>query len=84
MVEDTELVSTTKGANGEDVEEDEVRTLAQVSPGENTRKPGSDVRKGNLVLPLGEVITSAGGEIGTLAFVGRKEVGFVARREVNE
>ncbi|KAL0577450.1 hypothetical protein V5O48_004519 [Marasmius crinis-equi] len=70
MVEDTRLVSTFD----EDGEEKEVETLAQVSPGENVRDPGSDVRKGDLVLPKGERITGAGGEIGTLAFVGRKEV----------
>ncbi|KAI6034880.1 hypothetical protein F5J12DRAFT_901815 [Pisolithus orientalis] len=74
MVEDTELESTLKDADGEDTEEEQVKTLAQVSPGENVREPGSDVRKGDLVMQMGEVITSAGGEVGTLAFVGRKEV----------
>ncbi|ESK81646.1 molybdenum cofactor biosynthesis protein [Moniliophthora roreri MCA 2997] len=69
MVEDTRLVST-----HEDGEEKEVETLAQVPPGENVRSPGSDVRKEDLALQKGERITSAGGEIGTLAFVGRKEV----------
>ncbi|EEB93898.1 hypothetical protein MPER_07385 [Moniliophthora perniciosa FA553] len=69
MVEDTRLVST-----HEDGEEKEVETLAQVPPGENVRSPGSDVRKGDLALQKGERITSAGGEIGTLAFVGRREV----------
>ena len=83
MVEDTELVSTTKDANGEDIEEDEVKTLVQVPPEENVRQPGSDVRKGDLVMPLGEVITSVGGEVGTLAFVGRKEVSPVTHCKVN-
>ena len=78
MVEDTELVSTVKDANGEDLEESQVKTLAQVSKGENVRLPGSDVRTGDLVLQKNDVITSLGGEIGTLAFVGRKEVGWVA------
>lgn len=73
MVEDTRLVSTHKDSNGEDVEENEVETLAQVPAGENVRAPGSDVRQGDLVLQRGERIHSGGGEIGTLAFVGRKE-----------
>ncbi|KIK19665.1 hypothetical protein PISMIDRAFT_658764 [Pisolithus microcarpus 441] len=41
-VEDTELESAPKDADGEDMEEDQVKTLAQVSPGENVkvfRKP---------------------------------------------
>jgi len=83
MVEDTELVSTTKDANGEDIEEDEVKTLVQVPPGENVRQPGTDVRKGDLVMPSGEVITSVGGEVGTLTFVGRKEVSPVAPCKVD-
>ncbi|KAI6040445.1 hypothetical protein EDC04DRAFT_2894173 [Pisolithus marmoratus] len=79
MVEDTELESSLKDADGEDVEEKQIKTLAQVSPGENTRLPGSDVRKGDLVMQKGEVITNAGGEVGTLAFVGRKEVKVVRK-----
>lgn len=74
MVEDTELVSTFKDANGEELEESQVKTLVQVPVRENTRRPGSDVRTGDLVLQKDDVITSLGGEIGTLAFVGRKEV----------
>ncbi|KAF7321717.1 Molybdopterin molybdenumtransferase [Mycena kentingensis (nom. inval.)] len=69
MVEDTRLVS----ADG-DGEEKEVECLVQVPPGENVRAPGSDVRKGELALQKGTIISSGGGEIGTLAFVGRKEV----------
>ena len=69
IVEDTELVSSTI-----DSEEREVKTLVQTSAGENVRAPGSDVRKGDLVLPKGEILRGTGGEIGTLAFVGRKEV----------
>ncbi|EJD01356.1 uncharacterized protein FOMMEDRAFT_147908 [Fomitiporia mediterranea MF3/22] len=76
IVEDTQLVSSTA-----DNEEKEVRTLAQVKSGENVRAPGSDVRKGDLVLSKGEIISGTGGEIGTLAFVGRKEVS-VFRRPV--
>jgi gephyrin len=69
MVEDTELV--TASADGEEIE---VRTLAQLPPGENVRQPGSDVRQGDLILERGTLLASGGGEIGTLAFVGTGEV----------
>ncbi|KAJ7098600.1 MoaB/Mog domain-containing protein [Mycena belliarum] len=70
MVEDTRLVSTF----AEDQEEKEVECRVQVPAGENVRAPGSDVGKGALVLEKDDVVRSEGGEIGTLAFVGRKEV----------
>jgi gephyrin len=70
MVEDTRLVSTFSA----DAEEKEVECLVQVPAGENVRAPGSDVSKGDLALQRGDIILSEGGEIGTLAFVGRKEV----------
>ncbi|KAH9948788.1 molybdenum cofactor biosynthesis protein [Amylocystis lapponica] len=66
MVEDTRLHRTCA-----DGEEDAVETLAQVPVGENVRAPGSDVRRGALVLARGQVLHGAGGELGTLAFVGR-------------
>jgi hypothetical protein len=76
MVEDTKLISTfTTGEEGSEGEEKEIETLALVDLKENVRDPGSDVREGDLVLQKGERITGQGGEIGTLAFVGRKEVG---------
>ena len=53
-----------------------MRTLVQVDEGENVRQPGSDVRKGDAVMREGERITRGGGEVGTLVFVGRKEVSF--------
>ena len=71
MVEDTQLVSTVSQNPDEELE---VRTLAQVPAGENVRTPGSDVRYGTLVLNRGALLSGTGGEIGTLAFVGRKEV----------
>lgn len=76
MVEDTKLVSTftSSDQDAEEGEEKEVETLAKIPKGENVRQPGSDVVKGDLVLKKGELLRSAGGEIGTLAFVGRKEV----------
>ena len=55
-------------------EEKEVETLAQIPAGENVRKPGSDVSKGDLVIKKGEKLSGGGGEVGTLAFVGRTEV----------
>jgi gephyrin len=73
MVEDTRLVSTTTLEDGQ--EESQVETLAEVKAGENVRQPGSDVMKGEKVCEMGELIGHKGGEIGTLAFVGRQEVG---------
>ena len=74
MVEDTRLVSSITDAEGNAVEEKEVEILVSGIVGENNRNPGSDVKEGKLVLQKGVVIHSAGGEIGTLAFVGRQEV----------
>ena len=68
MVEDTRLHSS--DAEGE---EQEVEALAQVAPGENIRKPGSDVKKGDLALEKGTMIHAHGGEIGTMAFVARQK-----------
>ena len=81
MVEDTRLHSVFSAADVvievasvEVGEEKEVETLAQIPLGENVRLPGSDVKEGTLVMKKGERILSTGGEIGTLAFVGRKTV----------
>ncbi|KAF9035074.1 molybdenum cofactor biosynthesis protein [Hymenopellis radicata] len=68
MVEDTRIATESDG------EEDTVMLLADVDAGENVRAPGSDVKAGDLVMRKGDRIISAGGEVGTLAFVGRKEV----------
>lgn len=77
MVEDTRLVSTFEHSSTPLLlgEEKQVETLVQVPPGDNVRSPGSDVRKGDLVMCHGDRISRGGGEVGTLAFVGRKEVG---------
>lgn len=77
MVEDTELVSTL-GEESQDLsaEEKEIKTLAEVPKYENVRAPGSDVKKGDLVLSKSDIIRGGGGEIGTLAFVGRQTVSF--------
>ena len=45
-----------------------------MSLGENVRNPGSDVRKGDLVLEKGQILHSSGGEVGTLVFVGKTKV----------
>lgn len=65
MVEDTELLESSDG------EEVRVRVLAQVDVGENVRPRASDVSAGQVVLPRGTAISALGGEIGTLAFLGR-------------
>ena len=69
MVEDTELVSATSVG-----EEETIKTLIQVGKGENVRKAGSDVKRGDLVIEKGALLSGTGGEIGTLVFVGRREV----------
>ena len=82
MVEDTRVRATHRSPVGEEIEEAEVETLAQVPRGENVREPGSDVRQGDLVLERGTVVSSAGGEVGTLAFVGRTTVRSGCRESV--
>ena len=78
MVEDTKLTATYTSEDAPSAElvdeEKEVETLAQIPPRENVRAPGSDVRKGDLVMKKGELVLSGGGEVGSLAFVGRTEV----------
>lgn len=74
MVEDTQVDSRFTAEEGQEDEEKTVELLAEVDDGENVRKAGSDVRAGDKVLAAGDVITGLGGEIGTLAFVGRKQV----------
>ena len=73
MVEDTELVSST--SDGE--EEAAVKTLIPVAKDENVRQAGSDVKRGDLVIEKGTILSGTGGEIGTLVFVGRREVRFL-------
>ena len=74
MVEDTVIKSTDKDREGGDLEEAEIETLAQIPKGENVRLPGSDVNAGDLVLPKDTILGGLGGDIGTLAFVGKQEV----------
>jgi len=74
MVEDTVIRSTHKDGRGGDLEEAEIETLAQIPKGENIRLPGSDVKAGDLVLSKDTILDALGGHVGTLAFVGKKEV----------
>ncbi|KAL5637109.1 hypothetical protein ACGC1H_000925 [Rhizoctonia solani] len=74
MVEDTQVASQFSAEEGEEGEEKTVELLAEVDIGENVRKAGSDVRAGDKVLAAGDVISGLGGEIGALAFVGRRQV----------
>ncbi|CAE6404803.1 unnamed protein product [Rhizoctonia solani] len=74
MVEDTQVDSQFAAEEGQEGEEKTVKLLAEVDVGENVRKSGSDVRAGDKVLVAGDVISGLGGEIGALAFVGKKQV----------
>lgn len=75
MVEDTRLV---REENGRELE---IEILAAANSEENVRPIGSDTRQGELVLSKGTVISSRGGEIGALGFVGQRQV-LVYRRPV--
>lgn len=70
MVEDTELVEADEVTKDEKV----VKILVKVPPNENVRMPGTDVKKGDLVLEKGTRISEVGGELGSLIFVGRRKV----------
>lgn len=80
MVEDTVIKSVHKDIEGGDLEEAEIETLAQIPKGENIRSPGSDVRAGDLVYSKDTILDGLGGDVGTLAFVGKKEVRTPRRR----
>ena len=69
MVEDTVLKSMTSDGK----EEREVEILTdEITPGENVREVGSDIKAGEVILRKGEKISA--GELGLLASVGRAEV----------
>ncbi|CAE6485640.1 unnamed protein product [Rhizoctonia solani] len=74
MVEDTRVGSLFSAEEGQEGEEKTVELLAEIDVGENVRKAGSDVRIGDKILAAGDVISGLGGEIGTLAFVERRQV----------
>lgn len=79
MVEDTQVASTQPVPPSSQEEEETVSTLAAVVSGENVRKPASDVSKGSKVLKRGTIIAPEGGEVGTLAFIGVKQVTLLHR-----
>ncbi|KAF9778616.1 MoaB/Mog domain-containing protein [Thelephora terrestris] len=81
MVEDTVVKSTHKDEKGGDLEEAEIETLVQIPRGENIRFPGSDVKAGDLVFSKHTILDGLGGDIGTMAFIGKKEV-HVTRKPV--
>lgn len=66
MVEDTEKVQSEKQ------ETERVRVFREVKKGENIRRAGEDVKRGDLVLKEGTMLGPA--EIGMLASLGRTEV----------
>jgi gephyrin len=71
MVEDTEVASANEAGTEEatvDIMTDETKA------GENVREPGSDIKRGALVLRKGTTITSIGGEVGSLAAAGIRNV----------
>jgi gephyrin len=71
MVEDTILKTLTEDGK----EEREIEILAErVTPGENIREIGSDIKKADTILRKGEEISAIGGELGLLASVGKAEV----------
>jgi len=76
MVEDTILRTMTEDGK----EEKEVEILAEnVVAGQNVREPGSDIKKGAIILQKGEEISATGGELGLLASVGKAEVSIYKR-----
>lgn len=79
MVEDTLVTARKPTASGEEDtegEECEVNVLAQVDAGENLRNPGTDVKAGEKVLEKGDAVSGVGGELATLAFIGKRSVCF--------
>jgi gephyrin len=78
-VEETELVSVKDDGK----EEDEVRILAEgVQKFDNIRALGSDIKKGELALKAGTLISQVGGEIGLLASIGVTEVNVFRKPKV--
>ena len=71
MVEDTEVATATETGT----EEATVEILTdEIKAGENVREPGSDIEFEALVLRKGTTITSTGGEVGSLAAAGIRNV----------
>ncbi|KDN38088.1 hypothetical protein K437DRAFT_259526 [Tilletiaria anomala UBC 951] len=71
MVEDTAILDTQNASKGE---ESVVSILRLPRRGDHVRAAGSDLKQGQVALTRGAVLSILGGEIGTLAFVGRRYV----------
>ncbi|KAJ1722518.1 hypothetical protein LPJ53_003077 [Coemansia erecta] len=69
MVEDSELVEQDDA--GEEVM---VRILARVQSGQHIRPVGYDVQQGSELMPAGAMVSSVGGEVGTMALSGGTHV----------
>ncbi len=65
MVEETNLVSASEDGS----EELQIELMAQVRPGQEIRKIGSDIKTGDVVLERGTIITPS--DVGILAAVGK-------------
>lgn len=72
MVEDTVIHTMTD--NGKEEKTVEILTDDRLKEGENVREIGSDIKLGEIVLKAGEEISTAGGELGLLAAVGKSVV----------
>jgi gephyrin len=70
MVEDTKLIRSS--ADG--TQEETVEILVSVKEGQFIREIGSDIALGETVLAKDHVMSSLGGEVGTLASIGVSEV----------
>lgn len=79
MVENT----LPEAASADGNEETSVRiTTHEVEIGENIREPGSDIKHGSLVFHQGTTISSIGGEVGSLAAAGIRDVPIYQRPRV--
>jgi gephyrin len=70
MVEDTKLIKSS--ADG--TQEETVEILVTAKSGQFIREIGSDISLGETVLTKNHVMSSLGGEVGTLASIGVKEI----------
>lgn len=70
MVEDTQLVE----ADSETGRELSIQIDCNVQEGESIRRKGSDIAKGEIILRKGHLLTSFGGELGTLITAGIQKV----------
>ncbi|MDO8603662.1 MAG: molybdopterin molybdotransferase MoeA [Candidatus Omnitrophota bacterium] len=79
MVEDTERGSRLK-AQGSREKQEYVKIFKEVKRGDNIRKKGEDIKKGELVIPCGKELNSA--HIGILASLGASGINVYKRPRV--